>query len=71
MKTDDLLRDFKSTDPEIQKLLIAVAEHAYHQGRRDQSEEMFGLATAADKRASKLIGNTISGEVVTRLSVRH
>lgn len=71
MKIDGLLQGFKSTDPKTQELLIEVAEHAYLQGRRDQSEEMLHLACATEQRISKLIKKPITGSVVLRLPKHH
>lgn len=68
MKMADLLRDFKVQTPEIQKLIEAVAEHAYLWGRRDQAAEMTKQLQETDRRVVGVLDQPkVDGEIVTRL----
>lgn len=50
MPTSSLVREYKTSDPDVQRMLEDIALRAYALGRRDQGVTMTQIAEATDAR---------------------
>ena len=50
MPTSSLVREYKTSDPDVQRMLEDIARRAYALGRRDQGVTMTQIAEAMDAR---------------------